>query len=215
MRSREIFDGASPSPNGVAALNLLRLAELTGDAAYREEAERALRGFAPLAEAQPAAARTVAIAVRRLHDATHARSTAAPSALETEAAGVVTAALALDGGDEEGWRPFRLRLRIAGGWHVNTEAAPAGLVPTSIEAVDGELRSLRLPSPTRTLEHSARNGEPVPVWEGEIELAGDLRPRGSSPPALRLTLQPCDASRCLPPVTIEVAAARAQRSPSE
>ncbi|HET9767450.1 MAG TPA: thioredoxin domain-containing protein, partial [Thermoanaerobaculia bacterium] len=64
-RSRDLFDGASPSPNGVAVLNLLRLAELTGIREYRDEAERALRGFAPLVDAQPAAARTIAIAARR------------------------------------------------------------------------------------------------------------------------------------------------------
>ena len=215
VRSREIFDGASPSPNGIAALNLLRLAQRTGDARYGEEAERALRGFAPLAEAQPAAARTVAIAVRRLDETMRARSTAAPSALEAEAAGLVTAVLVLDSGDEEGWRPFRLRLRIADGWHVNTAVVPAGLVPTTVEAVDGELRSLRLPPPTRTLELPAQNGEPVPVWEGEVELSGELRSSGGSPLALRLVTQPCDASRCLPPVTIDVAAAAgAQRSPS-
>jgi hypothetical protein len=67
FRSREVFDGASPSPNGIAVLNLLALADRTGDAAYREEARRALCAFAPLVAAQPAAARTLCVAVRRFH----------------------------------------------------------------------------------------------------------------------------------------------------
>src|SRR4029079_7513758 len=60
-RTREVFDGASPSPNGIAACNLLALAERTGDASFHEEAERALRAFAPFAQPQPAAARTIAV----------------------------------------------------------------------------------------------------------------------------------------------------------
>jgi hypothetical protein len=44
-------DGAEPSGNSLAALDLLRLAELTGDERYRQRAERTLRAFArPLAD---------------------------------------------------------------------------------------------------------------------------------------------------------------------
>src|SRR6185503_13049144 len=136
VRSREIFDGASPSPNGIAAMNLLRLAELTGDREWRDEAERALRGFAPLAEMQPAAARTVAIAARRFHagaDVTGAAAGRDTTGLAAEAATLLDAQLVADDADADGWRPFRLRLRIADGWHVNTDAAPAGLVPISVD----------------------------------------------------------------------------------
>jgi uncharacterized protein YyaL (SSP411 family) len=229
VRSREIFDGASPSPNGIALLNLLHLAERTGDRGYRAQAERALRGFAPLVEAQPAAARTVAIAVRRFHHgeastASHGRAVetagttlrtagSAASALAAEAAGAVSADLVLGEHDGEGWRPFRLRLRVADGWHVNTGSVPVGLVPTTVEAIAGELRSLRLPEPTRTLAPSAPGEGPVPVWEGEVELAGELQAADGAPAALRLHTQPCDATRCLPPVTIELTAAGAGRPP--
>ncbi len=46
MRMKDDYDGAEPSGNSVAALNLLRLAQFTGRAAYRESAERTLRAFA-------------------------------------------------------------------------------------------------------------------------------------------------------------------------
>ncbi|HSS43998.1 MAG TPA: thioredoxin domain-containing protein [Thermoanaerobaculia bacterium] len=39
LRPRETFDGATPSSNAVAAMNLLRLASLTGRGQYRETAE--------------------------------------------------------------------------------------------------------------------------------------------------------------------------------
>jgi uncharacterized protein YyaL (SSP411 family) len=46
MRIKEDYDGAEPSGNSVAVLNLLRLAQMTGNARYRESADRALEAFA-------------------------------------------------------------------------------------------------------------------------------------------------------------------------
>jgi hypothetical protein len=214
-RSRDLFDGASPAANGVAVANLLRLAERTGEAAYREEAERALRGFAPLVEVQPAAARTVAVAVRRYHAAAATGAAAATetgasgpatvaAGLATEAARVVSASLAVHAKGVGGWSPFALRLEVAEGWHVNGAGAPPPLVATRVAGIDCELRALRLPAPSRELPGLA--GTPVPVWEGTVEITGELRAAEGAAPALRLTAQPCDEARCLPAVTLEVGA---------
>ncbi len=46
MRDKPDHDGARPAGNSVAALNLLRLAELTGEARYDQTAERLLGAFA-------------------------------------------------------------------------------------------------------------------------------------------------------------------------
>jgi uncharacterized protein YyaL (SSP411 family) len=46
IRSREIYDGAIPSGNAVAARNALRLERLTGDASFVADAEGVLRSFA-------------------------------------------------------------------------------------------------------------------------------------------------------------------------
>ncbi len=40
MRPAESYDGATPSSNSVAAMNLLRLAAFTGEERYRRRAER-------------------------------------------------------------------------------------------------------------------------------------------------------------------------------
>jgi uncharacterized protein YyaL (SSP411 family) len=45
VRAREIYDGALPSGNSVAALNLLRLARLTGRTEYDQEADGIFRVF--------------------------------------------------------------------------------------------------------------------------------------------------------------------------
>ncbi|HXT50053.1 MAG TPA: thioredoxin domain-containing protein [Thermoanaerobaculia bacterium] len=203
-RARELFDGASPSANGLALLNFVRLAERTGDRAYRDEAERALRGFAPLAEAQPAAARTVAIAVRRFHATADSTARGGDSVAVAHSAeetvDLVTAELELSSPGDDGWRPFLLRLRIVPGWHVNTAEAPAGFGAAIVEAVDGELRALQLPPRSRKL--ALGRSEPLPVWEGEVEIRGDLRANADAAPALRVVVQPCDESRCLAPLTL-------------
>lgn len=46
LRLKEDYDGAEPSPNSVAALNLQRLAQITGSADLRAKAEKTLGAFA-------------------------------------------------------------------------------------------------------------------------------------------------------------------------
>lgn len=52
-RPKEIYDGAMPSGNSVAALNLIRLARLTADETLLQEANRQIRAFAKAVEASP------------------------------------------------------------------------------------------------------------------------------------------------------------------
>jgi uncharacterized protein YyaL (SSP411 family) len=62
-REKPTQDGAEPSGNSVAALNLLRLAALTADDAYRAAADRLLSGFSPLLEQSPAAVSEMLLAL--------------------------------------------------------------------------------------------------------------------------------------------------------
>ncbi len=55
MMVKEDYDGAEPSGNSVAALNLLRLGQMTGNAGFRESAERLLAAFGPRLIAAPVA----------------------------------------------------------------------------------------------------------------------------------------------------------------
>lgn len=47
LRLKEDYDGAEPSASSVSAMNVLTLAQLTGDGAYRAKAERTLARFGP------------------------------------------------------------------------------------------------------------------------------------------------------------------------
>jgi len=55
LRLKEDYDGAEPSGNSVAILNLLRLAQITGRAGFRASAERALAAFASRVSRVPVA----------------------------------------------------------------------------------------------------------------------------------------------------------------
>ena len=55
LRLKEDYDGAEPSANSVAALNLLRLAQMTDRSSYREAAARTLSAFASHVRVAPIA----------------------------------------------------------------------------------------------------------------------------------------------------------------
>jgi len=53
VRTREQYDGAEPSGNSAAAMNLWRLSILTGDREFRERTEATVKAFSPWLEKQP------------------------------------------------------------------------------------------------------------------------------------------------------------------
>jgi len=60
---RDAYDGAEPSPNSIAALNLLRLAQMTDRDAYGEKADKVFGFFAPQLERNPEAMPQLAVAL--------------------------------------------------------------------------------------------------------------------------------------------------------
>jgi len=54
-RTREAYDGAEPSPNSTAAMNLLRLAQFTDRAEWRDKAQKTLSAFAARLQSDPEA----------------------------------------------------------------------------------------------------------------------------------------------------------------
>ncbi len=55
VRQKEMYDGAVPSANSIAVLNLLRISRITGEISYEEKANRILRVFSRAINASPAA----------------------------------------------------------------------------------------------------------------------------------------------------------------
>ncbi len=63
LRIKDAEDNAEPSGNSVAALNLLRLSQLTDDGELRKKAEQTIRAFGPLLEPAPTAVPQLLVAV--------------------------------------------------------------------------------------------------------------------------------------------------------
>ena len=53
VREKPFYDGAEPSGNSVALMNLLRFRELTGNNSYRTRAEKAFKAFSVVLEKNP------------------------------------------------------------------------------------------------------------------------------------------------------------------
>ena len=218
FRSKEVFDGATPSGNAVAVLNLIELAQRTGDLGWRAEARMALCAFGSVVESHPDAVRMLAVALRRYHetgagpeeaeavydDARAARERGAEAAgvskLEHEAEKMVAVRLTWNGEGTEGWRPFHLMLEIAPGWHLQANpASEAYLVATEVKAEGGcRLRNVRYPAGEPFASRYSQ--QPIAVYTGRVEITGEV----SGTDRLSLTYQPCDEARCLPPVTRQV-----------
>ena len=204
FRSREVFDGALPSANAVAALNLLALGERTGETHWIEAAAKLLAAFSAILEKQPEGARTLTVAARE-YQAKHGGASGAggepaadpePAALDSEAASVVSAKASVAEPDADGWRAFTLRLEIAFGWHLYAhQPGDDQLVATELSALGGELRAVAYP-PGESL------GE-VEVYAGQIDLTGEIRSEDGEPRWV-LKYQPCDDTRCLAPVELEL-----------
>ncbi len=207
-RTETVADEAIPAGNAVAILDLLRLARATGKAAYRARAARALRAFAPELARHPAAVPTLALAVARYHAVPAAASGApAPAAPVAPApgAGGTLARLAEQVAAAEGrftgpaaaaggWRKFELRLTLRPGWHVNANPASLPeLIPTRVE---GDVRGLVYPKAESLRLAFAEDR--LAVYTGRVVVRGEVKDGARD---VRLTYQPCDDRRCLPPVT--------------
>ncbi|HWN44474.1 MAG TPA: protein-disulfide reductase DsbD domain-containing protein, partial [Thermoanaerobaculia bacterium] len=211
FRSKDVFDGATPAGNAVAVLNLLELAERTGETGWRSEARASLQAFAAMIQGSPEGARMMSIAARRYHRAEMGGTDDAPveevaafertaeasgvEKLARAAAGLVTVRLAeqIKG---DGWQPFRLVVDVAPGWHIQANSASEEfLLPTEVEAEGGAaVRNLRYPQGEEFAAGFA-GGRPLAVYTGRVEVTGEVSGRGR----LAVRFQLCDDARCLPP----------------
>ena len=210
FRSKEIFDGALPSGNGIAVQNLVKLAELTSEERWLERARQSIIAFSSVLEQRPAAVKTLVVAAQRyrqmrVREAAVVESKGSPGSsfdLAEEGRQRVSAALAIGPAEAEGWQPFRLELEIHRGWHVY---APAGDDSTPSLRLLGEALEIRdLQWPAAEFLRLEGSHEAIPVYRGRLQIHGRLRAKSETPARLSVEFRPCDESRCLPAVRVEL-----------
>jgi len=197
-RSKELFDGAMPAANGVAALNLIDLAAASGERAYLDEAERTLRAFAPIVSTHPDGARTMSLALSRFSRApgggSPQRARAGDAVASSGQDAVEDARIELGVAGSDGFRPFTLSFRVREGWHLPVEEGQP--------RISGEGATLgRVEWPTA---RPVRGG--LAGFEGRVEVRGRVRadaPRAS----ILLRFVACGDGSCRPPAEIELALA--------
>ena len=191
FRNKEVFDGALPAANAVMVLDLLRLAERTGEERHLAEAARTLLAVASLIEHYPDAVRTFALATRRYRARVPAPAAAArerpAGPLDLEADRLVRTELVAPAA---GSLRHTLRITITDGWHINANPAKEEfLIATSVVGDGVALSDVVYPATADA------------VYRGVVEIEcgfGEGKPAGA---AIIVTYQACDASRCLPPRT--------------
>jgi hypothetical protein len=204
FRSKAAHDGAMPSGNGVAALNLIELGKRSGVKLHEERAARALRAFGHATTEHPLAHVTLVQAARRLERlegravAPKPAAAAAPrSEPRREAANVVSVKPWLDPEERDGWRRFALELGIQDGWHLNANPASRPyLIATEVKSAAEPVRRLGYPPGTPWAE-----ADTIAVYTGVVRLEGEVQTKGRVETELVLVYQPCDEERCLERVT--------------
>jgi hypothetical protein len=205
VRARSAHDGALPSGNGVASWNLLELHARTGDGAYRARAEGVLRAFGRGLSQSPLAHVTLARSLERLLGAPAPQTpslTPRPSAPADAADdALVSAEARYDAGAPGAWKPLRVELRVADGWHVQANPASlAFLTPTRLHGRG--LRAVVYP-PGEPLR-SAFADATLAVYGGTVVITGEIEIGPQGPAALELTCQPCDDSACQRALTLRL-----------
>ena len=202
------FDQAVPSPNGMAALVLVRLAEQSGDH-YAEAAEGTLTTFSAAMRSAPTATETLLLATERYlalatdeapapaeaEEAPDARSERGPVTVEAWASQRAVA----PGGEIE----VAVRIAIEAGWHINAhEPLQDYLVATEVEpAVGAPYLVHEVAWPEAETIEPGFSEDPLAVYEGEVWVLARVKvrpdaPEGPAPLLLALTAQPCDDASC-------------------
>jgi len=205
VRSREVFDGAVPAPNPLAAQNALELFVRTGEERWLRDARATLAAFADQAARQVEGVRTLAVAARRYArlaaPAEVATKIGPPGELEREALAKVSLRLELAPPAGDGWQAFTLIAAIAPGWHLHARrSAEAGLIATELAADGAELAAVEEPAGEAWRSPA---GDVLQVLRTEARWRGTVRAAHPAA-ALRLAFQACDERRCLPPATAAV-----------
>ncbi len=196
-RSKPAFDGAEPSPNGMAALGLLRLAKKTGERGYATLAQRTIQTFGGLFMRFPRGFFTLLSALHEWQK-THQTMVCLAPPEPIEQIAIEPSPIVLKSGETI---TLQVKINIADGWHLYGPELVAGFRPTHLNCESRLLRVEETGFPSPSLHSFSFADLPVPVYAGVLTVAVKVRAiqEGSETALFRLRYQACDAQRCLEP----------------
>jgi len=205
VRMKNAEDSAIPSGNAVMAQALLDLYEITGDAAWKQQAEGLLKAFGQAITENPRGYTHMVHALLRLNHATPAakatpqpaEALAAQEAMETKAHVQVSAQEAKREGN--GFIVTAV-LDIAEGWHINANPASLDfLIPTSVDVRDDAGKAEARPAYPEGLAMTTPMGD-IKVYEGKTRIPVRVTSADHAE-NLRLLVraQACRETTCLAP----------------
>ncbi|NCO39748.1 MAG: hypothetical protein AUJ96_06345 [Armatimonadetes bacterium CG2_30_66_41] len=183
LRSKDAYDQAMPSGNGMATRVLLRLAEDAGDTRLHDLARRSLDGFVTLMERAPRGTESLILSTAMFFDSAAGPARQSGSAHEDKpdartrqrpvTAELFTARVTAAPGETFA---VAVRLRVDEGWHVNSsKPLDKELVATSV-AIPGEaafgLNQVEYPEGSRRALGFSK--ESLSVYEGEVWVRGTV-----------------------------------------
>ena len=192
-RPKQSADGAVPSGNAVALHVLAKLAQRTGEEAYRKTANTLLAAYANSINQGPTAYSYLLRGAQLFaNGAAGPRQYAARGAVRVNAQ-VLANTLVVD-------------LAIRPGWHINAhKTLQKDLIPTVVgleKAVPG-WRSGAFSYPRPVRKTLGFQSEELALYEGQVRITMDLKQTNPTVAAplipVALRLQACDDSVCLPP----------------
>ncbi len=224
LRSKDPYDRAIPSGNGVAARVLVRLGRITGESRYAELAEAAFATFLGFMQRAPQATESLILAVAMYFD----KASSAGVVLAGKGAKLQSQAAKPDARARKkpvtaeafasrlkaapgGTIRVAIRLAMDDGWHINSHTPlQEYLIPTSVRLDENSVARLGdvVYPPGKTMSFGFSE-TPLSVYEGEVWIEAPLtipkqaKPGGTSV-ALEVRVQACNDQTCLLPATLSL-----------
>ena len=209
-RAKDGYDGVQPSGNSQMALNLLRLAAVTGNQKYLLACEKTMKQFALSLRMQPSSVPTMALCVDQ-YVAAGGTSANPGGKIEgpknpKETADVVKAEIVV-GIEPDGKRKVVVTLKIAGGWHIY--ANPVGnekLLESQTEMtvyVNGEAQKVPVIY-QKGKEHKDSSGEKYNIHEDAAGMAAIVTALRDAKIEARVKVIACKDGKCLLPSVLKV-----------
>ncbi len=218
-RAKDQHDGATPSGNSIAALNLVRLAQKISEPRYRKHAEESFKAFTFVLKNSPEGMPAMANALALWLDAKEKKEPAGNNPKEPEKVDPkqedpvkLSAAVMPEKPGADGKQTVTLTMEVAKGWHAY--ANPAGidsLIPTTVTVnAKAKPEDVKVEYPKGREMKDPGLEQTVRVYEGKTEIKVSLRRAvidgrvDESPLEVIVRYQVCDDKRCLPPKTVKL-----------